>query len=145
MHPCVVATYEALISLPLDRWSPETYKNRRGDSGLWVKFWSIGQWHTLSVSRLSGFWDPRQIARSIEGIETIDRPKRGFYANRSGVLGFYATAQSSYTPDGSTSHWYMIARSHEMGSTPQRTQSSAADDPDLAEYIKKLDLDPRFR
>jgi hypothetical protein len=116
MNENLIATAEALRSPRLERtgaWDPYPYVNSRGVWGRCVRFWNAYQHHMISVHNCSRVFTPSELAYAIKGIETIDDPHFGIYANQKNVPGFYATARSTRALDGSVDHWFMIARSSE--------------------------------
>jgi len=115
-HENLHATIAALQSSWLKNekiWKPDFYQNQKRVWGTCVTFASYSQHHMISVHNCTRPLTPSGLAFLIEGIETLDEFRFGIYANKKYLLGFYATAKSTRPLDGSTDHWFMIARSPE--------------------------------
>ncbi len=62
----------------------------------------------------------------------------GFYDNRKGVLGYYATFQSPKSFDG-VNHWYMLARSNDRRTLYRMhdSQNISAELMDVINYLEQ--------
>jgi hypothetical protein len=146
-HENLKATVEALQSLS-ERvtWQPMPYVNRKGVWGMKFNFWSSGSYHFISVHNCERHFSPAGLAVYIDMIESLQEERWGFYGNRSAVLGFYATAKSSKPFDGSSDHWFMVARSNERNFLRllRQKQRLTEEEVDLIEYFDRKIIEPRI-
>jgi hypothetical protein len=142
----LIATVEALKSIRQQKWLPEPYPNRRGVWGASVVFWNAGQWHMISVHNCETVIYPSDVIKLIEGINSIDDARWGFYTNQDGVPGFYASARSSAIFNRSADHWVMIARSPErsLAKMLRQKRTLSEDEVDLILYLERARGDARL-
>jgi hypothetical protein len=129
----LIATIEALNSQYTKEITKFPYQNRRGIWGICFVLWHAHHYHMLSVSNCHRA-EPTlaDLARSLKGVIHMDETLCGFYDNKKGSLGYYATVQSSYSFDG-TDHWYMLARSNDRA-----TLYRMRDSPDIAQDMRDM-------
>jgi hypothetical protein len=146
MEPNLIATKVALEAVSATKWEPVPYANRKGIWGCYVCFWNAGQWHMISVHNCEAVIYPTDVIRLIEGINSIEDGHCGFYTNRDGVPGFYASARSSSIFDGSAGHWIMIARSPErnFATVLRQKRTLSEDEADLILYLERAKGDARL-
>jgi len=113
MHKNLQITKDALELIRPEDLALRHYCNGCGTPGVTVQFWHAGQYHTIAIHNFRSRPEPAHLAEAIGGIRVIDERKMGTYVSRKYTPGFYATARSTYPLNGSTDHWYIIARSHE--------------------------------
>jgi hypothetical protein len=103
------------------------------------------------VHNCSRVFTPSELAYLIKGIESIDEPRFGIYANQKNVPGFYATARSTRELDGSVDHWFMIARSPErnFAQIMRRKSFMSEEEEAVLSYLESMEnrlrLPPRRR
>ena len=121
-----------------DAWQPMPYMNRRGVWGMHVGFWHAYQYHAISVHNCPHIISASKLAHLISGIESIDDCRFGIFANKKDILGFYATAKSTYSFEGSCDHWFMISRSPEkyFARILQLKTSLSEEEQDLLCYLE---------
>lgn len=107
-------TVEALESTNARDWTWGFYQNRRGVIGVWILIWHACQFHKISVHNCQQRPEPDELAEAIRGVKQLDRDRTWIYENRRGLPGFSATIWSTVPLLGSTSHAFMISRSHEL-------------------------------
>jgi hypothetical protein len=146
MEPNLIATKVALEAVSARRWDPMPYQNRRGVWGRYVCFWDAGQWHMISVHNFEAPINPSDVIKLIEGINSIEDARWGFYTSRDGVPGFYASARSSAIFNGSAGHWVMIARSPErnLARMLRQKRTLSEDEVDLILYLEREKGDARL-
>jgi hypothetical protein len=103
-----------------------------------VGFWHACHYHTISVNDCQSALNASELAYLIRGIQEIDEFRYGIYANGKNVPGFYATAQSTRTFDGSQDHWYMIGYSPErnFAQVLRQKRCLTAEEEDLLAYLE---------
>ena len=107
-------TIEALESTKSRDWTWSFYQNRRGVTGVWILISYAGQFHKISVHNCQQRPEPAELAEAIRGIKQLDRDQTWIYENRRGLPGFSTTVCSTVPLQGSTSHAFIISRSHEF-------------------------------
>jgi hypothetical protein len=146
MNVNLIATSDALKLVSCEKWHQDFYPNRHSIWGMWAQFWQAGIYHMISIHNCSTALHPRQVAALIEGIESIDEARWGAYGNSNGVPGFYASARSSLSLEGSTNHWYMISRSPERNFRRmlRMKRNLKEEEADLVSYLDLASEDPRL-
>lgn len=107
-------TIEALESTKSRGWIWGFYQNRRGVTGVWILLSYAGQFQKICVHNCRQRPEPDELAEAIKGIKQLDEDHTWIYENRRGLPGFSTTARSTVPLQGSTSHAFMISRSHEF-------------------------------
>jgi hypothetical protein len=148
-HKNLLTTINALESLEsghASAWQPSNYSNRRRVWGMCVGFWHGRHHHTISVHNCQRTLSAAELAHLIGGIELIDEHRFGIYGSRKNAPGFYATAQSTRTFDGSFNHWYMIGYSCEWDFAEILGQKKclSAEEEDLLRYLNSVDSRSRI-
>jgi len=118
-------TIEALESTRSRDWTWSFYQNRRGVTGVWILISYAGQFHKISVHNCQQRPEPDELAEAIRGIKQLDRDQTWIYENRRGQPGFSTTAWSTVPLQDSTSHAFMISRSHELPTEAERVDLDA--------------------
>ena len=107
-------TIEALESTKSEDWTWSFYQNRRCVTGVWLLISYAGQFHKISVHNCQQRPEPDELAEAIKGIKQLDSDRTWIYENRLSLPGFSTTVWSTVPLQGSTSHAFMISRSHEF-------------------------------
>jgi hypothetical protein len=107
-------TIEALESTRGGDWTWSFYQNRRGVTGVWIQISHAGQFHKISVHDCRQRPEPGELTEAIRGIKKLDKDRTWIYENRRGLPGFSTTIWTAVPSQGSTSHAFMISRSHEI-------------------------------
>ena len=103
----------AALSGPASRlFDSHPYQNKKGVWGHCVRLWSAEHYHMISISDCEVCPDLTTIANCLKRVQCIPNGKDGFYDNKKGSLGYYATFQSELSFDN-REHWYMLARSND--------------------------------
>ncbi len=129
----LIATIEALRSPSNRELRKYPYQNRKGVWGMCFVIWHGQHYHMISISNCHRT-EPQitDVADCFQRVIQIDESKWGFYDNKKGALGYYATFQSPLTFDGA-GHWYMLARSND-----RRTLRRMRDLPNISEDMKEM-------
>jgi hypothetical protein len=135
MHEDLISTMVAFGSPSSKLLWDEPYQNRHGRWGRYLLLWHGEHYHMLSISNCVSSPSPSQIAEIFKSVTDIDDSKRGFYDNKHGALGYYATFKSEHSFDDSE-HWYMLARSNDRKTLYKMREDGRA----TAEMLDMIDF-----
>jgi hypothetical protein len=100
----------------------------------------------ISIHNCETVPSPSELSELLRGIESIDECHWGVYVNSKDVPGFYASARSLLELNGSTNHWYMIARSPErhFARLLKQKRNLSEDEQDIISYLERSKEEPRL-
>jgi len=143
MNDNLLCTVEALNCTSTKMIKADYYRNSHGVWGYYFLLWRAEHYHFISISKCENKIPTlAEVAYAIQGIDTIRDGKWGFYENKKGVLGFYASAESTRSFDNAD-HWYMMGRSNDRQTLGRMAKERQVPEEvrDLLDHINRESFD----